>query len=229
MSLSRGPSQTADGPCIAALRGLAPDFRRGRCVAGWGMVRAPVIPPLTEAALHAAALAHLARYATTQAGLLRVLDRRIERWGRGQEEDVMEQVRAAREAARAVVARLAGQGLVDDAAFAASRARSLTRAGRSRQAIAAHLAARGVGREAAAAALPGQEEAEFAAALACAKRRRIGPFRRNDADAEGRLRELAILARAGFERAVALRALDCAPDEAEALTLALRQSLLDQE
>ena len=212
----------------------------------------PAAPPpnpaaLDDAALNDAALAHLARYATTQAGLLRVLDRRIDRWARAQEttdlhaadpDTTAQTATRARAAARAITARLAAQGLSDDAAFAASRARSLTRAGRSRQAIAAHLAARGIERNAAADAMPAHEDAELAAALACAKRRRIGPFRRAKPDAPGfdqtpldpaaRNRELATLARAGFPRAIAQRALACPPDEAEALLIALRQTLLDQ-
>ncbi len=184
--------------------------------------------PLSTPALHEAALAHLARYATTQAGLLRVLNRRIDRWVRAQADAVeAPAVATARAAARAVVAQFAAQGLINDAEFAASRARSLTRAGRSRLAIAAHLAARGVGREVAAGAMPAHEDADFAAALACARRRRIGPFRRAEVDAEGHNRELAILARAGFPREVALRALACPAGEGEALVIALRQNLLD--
>jgi len=183
--------------------------------------------PLSTAALHEAALAHLARYATTQAGLLRVLDRRIDRWVRAQQEVEADTVTTARATARAVVTQFAVQGLINDTEFAAGRARSLTRAGRSRQAIAAHLAARGIGREAAAGAMPTHEDAEFAAALACARRRRIGPFRRAEVDAAGRNRELAMLARAGFPRDVALRALACPAEEAETLMIALRQNLLD--
>ena len=41
-----------------------------------------MIPPPDDAALHDAALAHLARYATTEANLRRVLGRRIDRWAR---------------------------------------------------------------------------------------------------------------------------------------------------
>ena len=46
------------------------------------MARAERKPPArpTESLLHNAALTHLARYGATQAGLLRVLDRRIARW-----------------------------------------------------------------------------------------------------------------------------------------------------
>ncbi len=177
----------------------------------------------TEAALHDAALAHLARYAASRAGLTRVLDRRCERWARAAgTEEATAALAALRQAVRDVVARLATAGAVDDGAFAASRARSLGRAGRSRRAIAAHLAARGVAGEEASAALPDNPEAELAAALALARRRRLGPFRDPDAVADPR-RELGVLARAGFSQDIARRALDADPDTAEALVARLRR------
>ena len=180
-------------------------------------------PPPTEAMLHDAALAHLARYAATGAGLTRVLDRRCERWARETATpEAADSLPALRHAVRAVVARLTTAGAVDDAAFAASRARSLGRAGRSRRAIAAHLAARGVTGDTARAALPDDPEAELAAALALARRRRHGPFRPPDAEADRR-RELGVLARAGFGQDVAQRALDTDADTAEALVAALRR------
>ena len=88
------------------------------------------------------------------------------------------QVSVAKQEARGVVARLAAAGAVNDAAFAESRVRSLVRAGRSRRAIGAHLAAKGVGAEPQRHMLPdGATDTEFAAALVLARRRRIGPFR----------------------------------------------------
>jgi regulatory protein len=185
-----------------------------------------IVAPMTDrhpdaASLHAAALAHLARYGTTRAGLTRVLDRRVDRWAResAAEDDA---VRAAKRAVREVVARLAACGAVDDAVFAESRARSLTRVGRSHRAVAAHLAARGVAGETLRQALPQDEETELAAALALARRRRIGPFRAGAADAEVLRRELGMLARAGFAQDVALRALRMQPDQAEAMVNRLR-------
>jgi regulatory protein len=183
----------------------------------------PTEPKPTGARLHEAALAHLARYAATQAGLVRVLDRRVERWARAAEAEA-EEVRAAKAVVRAVVAKLAASGLVDDAAFAASRARSLMRGGRSRRAVAAHLLARGVSGEALRAALPGDPETELAAALALARRRRIGPFRAGEADEDGRRKELGMLARAGFAQDVASRALAMDAEAAEALVIGLRRT-----
>jgi regulatory protein len=175
-----------------------------------------------RAALHDAALAYLSRYAATEAGLRRVLDRRVDRWARaadGGDDAIAEAKRTASD----VVARLAAAGAVSDSAFAENRARSLTRAGRSRRAIAAALAAKGVARETARCVLP-SDEAELVSALVLARRRRIGPFRAGGLpDEAGRRRELGVLARAGFPQSVALRALAMPTEEAAALVDALRR------
>jgi len=190
---------------------------------------APPKPP-DEAALREAGLAHLARYAATEAGLRRVLDRRLDRWARLAAETADPEAIAAtlailRPAVRRVVAALAAAGAVNDAAFAASRARSLRRAGRSRRAIAAHLAVRGVVAEQTRAAIPEDPEGELAAALLLARRRRLGPFRAAPlpaADHGAARREQGVLARAGFPEAIVRRALACAREEADARIAALR-------
>jgi regulatory protein len=99
----------------------------------------------------------------------------------------------------------------------------LTRSGRSRAAVAAHLAARGVDGALARSVLPEGPEAELAAAVAFARRRRIGPFRSDGAVADLR-RELGMLARAGFAQSVAGAALRLAPDAAEDVLVRLKQS-----
>jgi len=191
----------------------------------------PPPPPPDADTLHEAALSYLARYAATEAGLLRVLQRRIDRWAHQAQDSeadrdaVAAQAAAAAEAAGAVVARLAAAGAINDTAFAESKVRTLVRTGRSRRAIGAHLAAKGVDPETLRGVLPeGGADAELAAALVLARRRRIGPFRIGNApDADGRHRELAILARAGFPRAVAQHALALDPQQAEALVNQLRR------
>lgn len=184
------------------------------------------MPAPDAAALRDAALAYLARYAATEAALRGVLERRIDRWARGaggDAEAVAAQAAAAKRAAGEVVARLARAGAVSDAAFAESRARSLARAGRSRRAIAATLAAKGVNAETARGALP-SDDAELVSALALARRRRIGPFRAADPpDEAGRRRELGMLARAGFPQSIARRALAMPPDQAAELVDQLRR------
>jgi regulatory protein len=181
---------------------------------------APALP--TEVSLHEAALNHLARYATTAAGLVRVLDRRVDRYVRAGGD--AEAGAKAKIAVRAVVARLVGKGLVDDAAFAANRARSLARAGRSRRAVAAHLAVRGVAAEVARGALVEDAEDELAAALILARKRRLGPYGSGDSDPVVRHKALGTLARAGFSQEIARRALGLGRDEAEARIHRFRQN-----
>jgi regulatory protein len=192
---------------------------------------APAPKPPDRAALHEAALAHLGRFAATEAALLGVLRRRVRRWEkRAREANVDPDAIAAASAvglaaAGEIVSRLVAAGAVDDAAFAAARSRRLHREGRSRRAIAAHLAARGIAVDAAQAALPEGGEGELDAALAFARRRRIGPFRATEeADAARKLRELGAFARAGFPRDVALRALAMDEGDAEEAVLRLKQS-----
>jgi regulatory protein len=193
-----------------------------------GKAPRPAGHPPSAARLAEAASAHLARFAATEAGLKRVLARRIDRWARAAEAegqpDVARRAAEAKAAIAEVAQRLVVGGAVDDAAFADSRARRLLRTGRSRRATLAHLREKGVDATTAAAALPEGEAVEIAAALAFCRRRRIGPFGPPDPPPEARLKALAALARAGFARDVAGRALRMASEEAEARLIAARQA-----
>ncbi|MBB2203507.1 regulatory protein RecX [Gluconacetobacter takamatsuzukensis] len=195
-------------------------------------------PVPDRASLRAMALAHLARFGTTRAGLTQVLERAVQRWARraveggALSEDVEARAAPLGAVIERVVADMVALGAVDDAAFAGSRARSLTRSGRSRRAVQAHLAARGVEAEMVGTVLDetlgarGQDgqEMELAAALIFARRRRAGPFAPvtagDDAMPGGdgavrRRKALDAMARAGFGRATAEAALDMDPEEAE--------------
>ena len=187
--------------------------------------RNPPLPPKkpTEAALHEAALAYLARYAASEAGVIRVLDRRVGNWARSVPEIDPEEVAVCRAIVRKVAARLVQVGLINDTEFAALRARSLTRAGRSRRAVAAHLGAKGIDSDIVQAALPQDAEAELAACVVLVRKRRLGPYRRPEREPD-RMRELAVLARAGFSHHVAARALDMDAEAAEDLVIKLRSA-----
>ena len=214
-----------------------PDGFHHRCVHGILSCMAKPRPPpgsnqpVPDAdTLHEAALAYLGKYAATKAMLERVLRRRVERWARKARmaapenaAEIASRVADAKRAVREIVTRLAASGAVDDAAWAANRTRRLLRTGRSRRAVEAYLAAQGVDPETARAVLPVSEEGELSAALVLARRRRIGPFREKSPDAAGLQRELSVLARAGFSRTVATKALGMDPGEAEALLTELRQ------
>jgi regulatory protein len=163
------------------------------------------------------ALSYLGRYATSADNLRRVLMRRVRR-------HAPEAAQQARALIDDIVVRYRESGLLDDAAYAAARVQSLHRRGESSRAIRAHLLAKGIPAEAAADAVSGLREQasdpDLAAACAFARRRRLGPFRRDAAD---RQRELAFFARAGFSRRIAEAVLAC--EDIEALEALARDGL----
>lgn len=171
--------------------------------------------PVTADTLEAQALDYLARFASSAANLRRVLRQKVERSARlhGTDREV------GMAAVDRLVARLAAAGALDDARFAEGRAHSLFRRGASRRTIAAKLAEKGVGDGEIATALASLDalaaDPELAAAVAYARRRRIGPFRAAEDRAAHRDRDLGALGRAGFGLALARRIVDA--EDAEAL------------
>jgi regulatory protein len=172
--------------------------------------------PIEPAVLEKWALGYLERFASSAENLRRVLRRRVRR--RACDDEA---VRAANGLIDALVIRYRDTGLIDDAAYAAGRARARLARGQSLHRIAAGLIAKGVGAEDRATALQALRETEadpdLAAACAFARRRRLGPYRRAPAD---RGRELAAFARAGFARRQAEAVLGCADPEAVIALLA---------
>jgi len=182
--------------------------------------------PPDAGTLYQAALSHLANYATTQAGLRRVLMRRVDRWTRLQSDP--ESAAAAAAAAHAsieeVIERLVNAGAVNDREFAESRAKGLVRSGLSNRAVQARLVAKGVASDVARAASAADAESELAAALILVRKRRIGTYRAAaETDAAVRMKEMAVLARAGFSRDVAEQALQMSSEEAESRIHDLRR------
>jgi regulatory protein len=176
--------------------------------------------------LYRAGLDYLARYAATEAGLRRVLERRIDRWARAQPdaEAAEPALQAARAAIDGVVRWLAEAGALSDATFAENRARNLLRSGQSTRSIQVRLVAKGVAPDVARSVSAAGAETELAAALVLARKRRIGPYRlAEDADAGVRMKEMGVLARAGFSRDVAKQALDTSLEDADARIFELRR------
>ena len=174
--------------------------------------RPPPPPPLTPERLERAALRYLERFAASAENLRRVLTRRADRSARDHDGDPAE----GRAWIEALIRRYQESGLLDDAAYAETKAGSLRRRGASARAIRDRLAAHGVEPDTAAAALARTDQdhannpdtADEAAALALARRRRLGPFRRDGQRAEHRTRDLATLGRAGFSYETARRVID---------------------
>lgn len=169
--------------------------------------------PLTMESLEKAALGYLERYASSAANLRRVLMRRVERAARA---GACERAKGARMADE-VVERYRARNLLNDRAYAEGRVQTLHRQGRSRTRIAQTLAAKGVAREEIDRALAAFEaetpEADLVAALALARRRRLGPYRAAGQRSKFRQRDLAALARAGFSLEIARRVVDAARPE----------------
>ncbi len=180
------------------------------------------VRPITAQRLENVALHYLQRFASSSGNLRRVLMRRVETAARAVEDGQAEAVRA--EGAKlvdALVARYLATGVLDDAAYAEMKARSLHRRGASPRAIRQKLALKGVDADTAEAGLARLEEetgdAETAAAVALARRRRLGPWR-TQGRAEARAKDLAAMARAGFSWDAAAKVIDAeTPEAAEEL------------
>jgi regulatory protein len=185
-------------------------------------------PAPSRPALHEAALAYLARGAATADSVKKTLERRIGNWARrsvraGRDpETIAGDAAKARELIAEIVGRLCEVGLVNDATFAENRARRMSNAGRSRRAISAHLAQKGVAAATVREAVPHDAGAELHAALQFARRRRIGPFASEEeatVDREARRaaerKALGALARAGFDWSVCDRVIRMRRDDAD--------------
>ena len=165
---------------------------------------------MTEAALQDAAIFYLARFATSAANLRRVLARKALQSARHHGDDPAPLMAAV----DAIVAASAASGAVNDELYAQSQLAKLRRRGGSARAIRGRLAAKGLGAPTIDAALAGNdaEGADFTAAVALARRRKLGPFRVSGR-AENRMRDLAILGRAGFDFGTAAAVVDAASSE----------------
>ena len=153
---------------------------------------------VTPESLRNAALHYLERYATSAANLRTVLQRRVRRAARFHETDE----EAAAGWIDSLVTDFEKSGLLDDATYAEGRVRAMHRQGRSLRRIRLELRSKGVDSETIEASLAQLEEdqpaPDRAAAIRFARRRRAGPFRPT-AREENRERDLAALARAGFD------------------------------
>lgn len=102
---------------------------------------------------------------------------------------------------------------LNDVAFAEISTRSAVRSGRSKRAIAQKLSAKGVAKDTVAAAL--ENTNDLLAAVIFARKRRFGPFRRDELDEKGKARELSAFARNGFSYEIGNRVFGMSQEEAE--------------
>jgi regulatory protein len=172
----------------------------------------PVARPITAKYLQNAAMFYLERYSASAEGVRRVLQRRINK-ARRLEAPVMDDVESAIEA---TIQKLIDIGLIDDRQFAQTKARALHRRGTSARFTRQKLQVAGVDPDTVQCALEalGGElgadagQREWQAAVALARRRRLGPFRLPEQRADRRTKDLAAMARAGFAFNVARKVID---------------------
>lgn len=181
-----------------------------------GMDKSPGEETIDRRRLERAALAYLERFPASRAGVRQILLRKLRRMLG----DAFDPDRA--EAAIAdLLGRLSGAGLLDDERYGRALARNLLDRGVAPAMLVFRLAARGIERGMAAeivadlAAERAEDggDADWEAACAFARRRRLGPWRIGAADETRRMREMAAMGRAGFSRALAVRVLESDPDE----------------
>ncbi len=191
---------------MAGDRDRTPDERRGAPSGRDRRRRGP--REATPKYLRNSALYYLERYASSSGHLRRLLLAKVARSARAHGSDAEKGAAAV----AALIAELLGAGLLDDARYAGERARILHRRGASARAIRAGLMAQEIAADDIERALAGlREEAaepELAAALAYARKRRLGPYRDPATRAERREKDLAALGRKGFGYDMARRVIE---------------------
>ena len=161
-------------------------------------------PPLDADSLKELGLSYVGRYATTRAKLARYLARKVyERGWEGEDEPPIE----------ALTERFAELGYVDDAAFAESRARSLTQRGYGPRRVEQALYGAGIEAKDGATAIEDAEAKAWRAADIFARKRRIGPYAAEPLEEDRKRKALAAMVRAGHAFPMARRFVDAAPGQ----------------
>lgn len=150
------------------------------------------------------ALRYVERFATTEGKLVEYLARKLrERGWAG--EDAPDP--------RGLAVRMVELRYIDDRAYAEMKAASLARRGLGARRVRQALQAARVGPEDHEAIAGQVAEAARDAALAFARRRRIGPFGDGEADRALREKQFAAMLRAGHDMALARQIVSAAPGE----------------
>lgn len=170
--------------------------------------------PLDAAALERLALRYVERFATTRGRLSDYLRRKIRE--RGWAEDGEDTTVPAADP-EALAQRMADLGYIDDRGFAEARAAAMQRRGLGARRVAGAFREARIDDADADAIAPAIADRGVEAALAYARRKRVGPFGRNDIpEIENnalRQKQLAAMVRAGHSFDLARKILSAAPSE----------------
>ncbi|WP_425228256.1 RecX family transcriptional regulator [Sphingomonas sp.] len=159
-------------------------------------------PPLDPAALERLALRYVERFATTRGKLADYLRRKVRERGWADE---------AAADADALAQRMAALGYVDDRAWAEAKAEALGRRGLGARRVGEALRAARVEEDDRAAVADDVAGRTIEAALAFARRKRLGPWARGEVDRPAREKQLAAMLRAGHPLDLARRVLALPP------------------
>ncbi|MDG2482291.1 MAG: RecX family transcriptional regulator [Alphaproteobacteria bacterium] len=171
---------------------------------------------ITAQYLERAAIYYLERYSSSSGNLKAVLRRKVWRAARQTERETEVDEEQAAEWIDETVAKLKWAGLLDDEAYARMRVLSLRRSGESQRSIRMKLMAKSVESDLIEQALAQDEPEndELTAAIAYARRRRLGPWRAEAEWEERREKDMAALARRGFSFDICRRVIEAADEAA---------------
>jgi regulatory protein len=148
-------------------------------------------------------LRYVERFATTRGRLTDYLKRKVrERGWEGETADPA-----------AIAERMAELGYIDDRAYGEAKASAMARRGLGARRVAGALHQAGVKGDDAEAIAPGIADRAFDAAVAFARRRRIGPFAEESADRPLREKQIGAMLRAGHSPTLARRIASMKPGE----------------
>ena len=164
-------------------------------------VRRP-LPPIDQSALERMALRYVERYATTRAKLVQYLTRKLRERGADGTIDVA-----------GLADRMAELRYVDDRAFAEARATAMARRGLGPRRVRDVLRHAGVGEDDSGAVADTIDEGALAAAIAFARRRRIGPFAQQQAERDLREKQVGAMVRAGHSPGLSRAIASLGPDD----------------
>lgn len=162
------------------------------------------LSPLTASDLDRLALRYVERFATTRGRLADYLRRKIRE--RGWAEDCPADPDA-------VAQRMADRGYINDRLYAEAKAGSMARRGLGARRVAEALRHAGVESADVEAVSPHVEAEAVAAALAFARRKRIGPFATEACDRAQQQKQLAAMLRAGHPLPLSRRIILMEPGE----------------
>ncbi len=150
------------------------------------------------------ALHYVGRYATSRKKLSEYLGRKLRErgWDSEKTPDI-----------NALITDFVRLGYIDDAAFAAARARTLSARGLGKRRVEEDLRAKGISEDDAHDAQEESDAQKWESAERFAKRKRIGPYATEPASEEQRRKQFAAFLRAGHDFELARRFVNASPGE----------------